>query len=143
MFVSLQLTVNNNNLLAIIVVSLLLVGSIGSVFASSESPYQSGYSHGEDDCGEDFEDRYINQPGKGPSHHTRAFMNGYNDAIANCGGGSSGGGDRGIGSLEDDIRGFCTNELGWSEERCDTIIDAGKTYLICTAARGMGIPLPC
>jgi hypothetical protein len=89
--VSKQLTVNNKNLLATIVVSLLLVGSIGSVFASSNSPYQSGYSHGEDDCGEDFEDRYINQPGKGKSHHTPEFNDGYDAGFSSCSGGSSSG----------------------------------------------------
>ena len=48
--------------------------------ASSNSPYESGRDHGCDDAGiSDVDDRYINQPEKGPSFHTNEFMRGYND----------------------------------------------------------------
>ena len=41
--------------------------------ASSESPYSSGYNHGCDDAKiSDPDDRYINQPEKGPNFHTNA-----------------------------------------------------------------------
>ena len=74
-------------------------------------------------------------------------MSGYRDGFQECGGSSGGGGgsgsDSGGGSLEDKIRRICTDSLGWSEERCDTIINTGKNYLICRAANAIGIPLPC
>jgi hypothetical protein len=55
------------------------------VNASSKSPYDSGYDHGCDDVDiSDLGDRYINQPDKGPSHHTNEFMSGYNDGYDNC-----------------------------------------------------------
>jgi hypothetical protein len=40
--------------------------------ASNKSPYESGFDHGCEDVQiDDPEDRYINEPGKGKSHHTR------------------------------------------------------------------------
>ncbi|MDN5867242.1 MAG: hypothetical protein L0H55_07565 [Candidatus Nitrosocosmicus sp.] len=65
--------------------TILLISVPGSVFASSNSPYDSGYDHGCDDAGiSDSSDRYINQPEKGPSYHTSEFMNGYNDGVNSC-----------------------------------------------------------
>ena len=59
----------------------------------STSPYQSGYNHGCSDARiSDPSDRYINEPGKGPSFHTPAFMNGYYTGYNACSGGGSGGG---------------------------------------------------
>jgi hypothetical protein len=59
---------------------------------SGTSPYQSGYNHGCSDARiSDPSDRYINEPGKGPSYHTPAFMNGYYAGFNACSGGSSGG----------------------------------------------------
>jgi hypothetical protein len=53
--------------------------------ASSKSPYDSGYDHGCDDAKiSDLDDRYINQPEKGPSFHTNEFMRGYNDGYDAC-----------------------------------------------------------
>jgi hypothetical protein len=47
--------------------------------ASSKSPYESGYDHGCDDADiSDPDERYINQPEKGPSFYTNEFMRGYN-----------------------------------------------------------------
>jgi hypothetical protein len=60
--------------------------------AYGSSPYDSGYDHGCDDAGLSPSDRYINEPGKGPSYHTEEFMSGYRDGFNNCGGGGSGGG---------------------------------------------------
>ena len=41
--------------------------------------------HGCDDAGiSDPSDRYINQPGKGPSTHTNEFMDGYYDGFYEC-----------------------------------------------------------
>src|SRR5215208_6811441 len=55
------------------------------VYAGSKSPYQSGYDHGCDDADiSDPNDRYINQPEKGPSFHTDEFMRGYNAGYDAC-----------------------------------------------------------
>lgn len=52
---------------------------------SNAIPYDSGYKHGCNDATiTDVSERYINQPGKGPSFHTPAFMDGYNDGYADC-----------------------------------------------------------
>ncbi len=65
--------------------TILLISVPGSAFASSNSPYDSGYDHGCDDAGiSDSSDRYINQPEKGPSFHTSEFMNGYNAGVSSC-----------------------------------------------------------
>jgi hypothetical protein len=51
----------------------------------TKSPFESGYGHGCDDAGiTDFSDRYINQPGKGPSFHTEEFMRGYDTGYNAC-----------------------------------------------------------
>lgn len=42
--------------------------------------------HGCDDARLNPSDRYINEPGKGPSFHTNEFMNGYDDGFNSCGG---------------------------------------------------------
>jgi hypothetical protein len=55
------------------------------VFASESSPYDSGYDHGCDGAGiSDPDERYINQPDTGQSHHTGAFMQGYDDGFDAC-----------------------------------------------------------
>jgi hypothetical protein len=53
--------------------------------AYAQSPYSSGYDHGCDDAKiANPDDRYINQPGKGPTYHTGSFMNGYYDGFDSC-----------------------------------------------------------
>jgi hypothetical protein len=53
--------------------------------AGGKSPYDSGYDHGCNDAGiSDPSDRYINEPGKGPSFHTDEFMQGYNAGYNTC-----------------------------------------------------------
>jgi hypothetical protein len=62
-----------------------IVALVPYINASSKSPYDSGYDHGCDDADiSDPDDRYINQPEKGPSFHTNEFMNGYNDGYDVC-----------------------------------------------------------
>ena len=73
--------------LAILVspVGQLLILPIQLVYATSISPYDSGYNHGCDDTQiSEPPDRYINQPEKGTSFHTDEFMNGYNDGFTIC-----------------------------------------------------------
>lgn len=63
---------------------ILVVQSSSSTYASSDA-YDSGYDHGCDDAAiSDSDDRYINQPGKGPSFHTGTFMREYNDGFDAC-----------------------------------------------------------
>jgi hypothetical protein len=62
-------------------------------FASSDA-YDSGREHGCDDANiSNPSDRYINQPGKGPSFHTGAFMDGYNAGFNACSTSSDGNND--------------------------------------------------
>jgi hypothetical protein len=56
-----------------------------SIDASESSSYESGYDHGCDDAGiSDPDNRYINQPEKGPAFHTKEFMSGYDDGFRSC-----------------------------------------------------------
>jgi hypothetical protein len=72
-----------------IVAVVFLLTSIGIpvsiTYASSNDPYNSGYDHGCDDARILVpSDRYINQPEKGPSFHTNAFIQGYYDGYDAC-----------------------------------------------------------
>jgi hypothetical protein len=69
---------------------------------ASTSPYQSGYNHGCSDARiSDPSDQYINEPGKGPSFHTPAFMNGYYAGFNACSGGGGSGGNSGGSTFAD------------------------------------------
>ena len=78
------------NILIITVIAALVPTAMSSVsvstaYASEKSPYESGRDHGCDDAGiSDSDDRYINEPGKGPSFHTNEFMEGYHDGFNEC-----------------------------------------------------------
>jgi hypothetical protein len=65
---------------------LSLAPQMQAAYAGGKSPYESGYDHGCDDADEDVDDRYINQPERGPSFHTNEFMRGYNDGYDVCSG---------------------------------------------------------
>jgi len=68
-------------------VSIILAVTTGSSGYASSDAYDSGYNHGCDDAGiSDPDDRYINQPEKGPSFHTGTFMRGYNNGFDACSG---------------------------------------------------------
>lgn len=70
---------------SIISISMILAVTTSSPAFSSGDAYNSGYDHGCNDA--DFRypgDRYINQPGKGPSQHSDRFMNGYEDGFNAC-----------------------------------------------------------
>lgn len=145
-----------------IIVMLLLVTSsivpftITNVEASSKSPYESGYDHAQDDCGLDTEDRYINQPGKGPSHHTERFMDGYNAGIADCDNGDddgSGNGDSDPNSGSSSSRGSVNWEnlcirfgdrIDISSNECSRYADgtqltqAGEDFLVCNLIARVG-----
>ncbi|MGH9950506.1 MAG: hypothetical protein ACRD5J_02690 [Nitrososphaeraceae archaeon] len=87
----------------------LLAPQLQSANAGSKSPYESGRDHGCDDADiSDPDDRYINQPEKGPSFHTNEFMRGYNAGYDSCsgsgGGGSSGGSSSGGDTAADGSR---------------------------------------
>jgi hypothetical protein len=74
---------------ALIVISATSLGIFHNVMANG-TPYQAGYNHGCDDAKiSNVDDRYINQPDKGPSNHTPEFMSGYNAGFSACSNGSS------------------------------------------------------
>jgi hypothetical protein len=59
----------------------------GSAGYATTDVYGNGYDHGCDDAGIAVpSDKYINQPGKGPSFHTNEFMDGYDDGFNECSG---------------------------------------------------------
>jgi hypothetical protein len=109
-------------LISSLTIFISLVGSITSVFASNEDPYDSGYNHGCDDADLDAEDRYINEPGKGPSHHTERFMDGYNDGFDACGDNNSNSGS------DSDFIGRNFGESGDESGECyyDGVLNWGK-----------------
>jgi hypothetical protein len=76
-----------SSLSTFLLMACILTPQIHLVDASSKSPYSSGYDHGCDDAQiSDRSDRYINEPGKGPSFHTPEFMNGYYAGFNACSG---------------------------------------------------------
>jgi hypothetical protein len=71
-------------LLVMIAISFSIVPS-SSVGSATTEVYDNGYEHGCDDAGiVNPSDRYINQPGKGPSFHTNEFMDGYYTGFYEC-----------------------------------------------------------
>jgi hypothetical protein len=59
--------------------------SITAATNTTKSSFESGYDHGCSDVKiSEFSDRYINQPGKGPSYHTEEFMRGYDTGYNTC-----------------------------------------------------------
>ena len=76
----------------VVLLAFLLVLQLQRVAnASSNSPYESGRDHGCDDAAiSDVDDRYINQPEKGPSFHTNEFMIGYHAGYNACSGSEDG-----------------------------------------------------
>src|ERR671933_718408 len=70
-----------------------IFATIPASHLAAASQYSAGYDHGCDNAKiSNADDRYINQPDKGPSQHTSEFMSGYNAGFSACGY-SSGGGD--------------------------------------------------
>lgn len=138
-----------------ILLVLISPAQIQPVNATSKSPYESGYDHGCDDADiSDPDDRYINQPERGPSFHTDEFMSGYNDGYDEC---SDGGSDEGEDQTTNDrdngdssqggktIEDYCVELLGKSDEECNRMVEGndikvpGLVYLLCNAIRIGGI----
>jgi hypothetical protein len=68
----------------VFLLSCLIAVSASTTYGSSD-PYDSGYGRGCDDARILVpSDRYINQPQKGPSFHTDAFMQGYYNGYNAC-----------------------------------------------------------
>jgi hypothetical protein len=66
-------------------VFVLVVAMIPSSRLTAASSHSAGYHHGCDDAKiSNVDDRYISQPGKGPSFHTQEFMNRYNAGLRAC-----------------------------------------------------------
>jgi hypothetical protein len=136
-----------------LLITSIFPAQIQLVYAGGKSPYKSGYDHGCDDAKLSPSDRYINEPGKGPSFHTDEFMSGYDNGFNSCSGGGSDGGDQttndgdngdssqGRKTLED----YCIELLGKSDQECHRMVDGndikvpGLVYLLCNAIRLGGI----
>jgi hypothetical protein len=74
----------------------LSIFAYNSPVQASSGAYDSGREHGCDDARiSNPSDRYINQPERGPSFHTSAFMDGYNAGFNECSGSSSSDGNNG------------------------------------------------
>jgi hypothetical protein len=70
---------------AMMLIMSIFTGQMQLAYAGGKSPYESGYDHGCDDADiSDPNDRYINQPEKGPSFHTDEFMSGYHNGFDDC-----------------------------------------------------------
>ena len=64
---------------------LIIVNRIGQLIIYAASAPTSGYSRGCSDSQiSNLADRYINQPEKGPSFHSNAFMQAYHDGFNAC-----------------------------------------------------------
>jgi hypothetical protein len=83
-------------------------------YAGGKSPYESGYGHGCDDADLSPSDRYINEPGKGPSYHTDEFMDGYDAGFDDCSDGETdsfeGGDSDSEYCYDDDNDGYCDDD---------------------------------
>jgi hypothetical protein len=144
--------------LALVIVTLVLAPAIPVSNASSKSPYESGYDHGCDDADiSDPDDRYINQPEKGPSFHTNEFMRGYNDGFDECSDG--GDSDEGTSDFEGGNNGqtidggninwenLCIkygDRIGISSDRCSQyaqgtqLTQDGEDFLVCNLITRVG-----
>ena len=70
-------------------ISIIFAVTTGSRIYAFSNAYYSGFDYGCADAGiSDPDDRYINQPGKGPAFHTISFMNGYKEGFYFCTGNS-------------------------------------------------------
>ena len=70
-----------------LMIASLAFGSVGLADAKNEGgpkAYKSGYSHGCDDVGLPEDEKYINQPEKGPRYHSQDFMDGYYNGYSTC-----------------------------------------------------------
>jgi hypothetical protein len=97
----------------VIIMAAASVGIIQAAMAK-ETPYQAGYDHGCNDGKiSNADDRYINQPDKGPSNHTPEFMSGYNAGFSTC----SDGGTPNSGGNTDNSRGGSSSNPGQSQSQ--------------------------
>ncbi len=119
----------NNSVLPVLVTTVIFSSILasGSPSVASSDAYDSGRDHGCDDADiSDPADRYINQPGKGPSFHTNAFIDGYNTGFNACS--SNNDGNNGSSNNNDnndlpycnqigpDYRGSCFDSQDYDEE---------------------------
>ena len=113
----------HGRVLSTVLISMMLVVFIMPAYASSDA-YDSGRDHGCDDARiSDPSDRYINQPEKGPSFHTGAFMDGYNAGFSACSTSSSGSSGGGNGGHYDD-----DDDEGWNDSCRDAGFKDGQDH---------------
>lgn len=76
------------SLFSLLIMSVLALGlhmQQVNALSPTKSPFGPGYKHGCNDSRiSNFSERYINQPGKGPSFHTDEFMRGYDTGFNVC-----------------------------------------------------------
>lgn len=89
------------------------------IYASNDSPYRSGYDHGCNDATiSNPSERYINQPGKGPSFHTEEFVSGYYDGFNAC---SDNVGDAEDNDADGNLRVIASLDMGtYGNQYCDS-----------------------
>lgn len=99
--------------------------------ASSNDPYDSGYTHGCDDARvADPSDRYINQPEKGPSFHTKAFMDGYYVGYNACSGSDGDGNDGNSDAVGGSLRVIESLDVGtYGDQYCDSRTFDMRAYI--------------
>lgn len=89
-FINIKTTIPQNKSVFYISLSFVLAAALVSlnpfnIDVHAQSPHSSGYSHGCSDAKiSNPDNRYINQPEKGPRYHTSQFMSGYYDGFNNC-----------------------------------------------------------
>ena len=108
--------------LILTVMTISVVTLIPLSYASQDNPYESGYDHGCDDAGiSDPSERYINQPGKGPSFHTGSFMNGYNDGFDACSDGIGDDNNAENNAVDENLRVIATLDMStYGNQYCDS-----------------------
>jgi hypothetical protein len=106
-------------LLTVMAVSIVVFTPLS--YASQDDPYESGYNHGCEDAGiSDPSERYINQPGKGPSFHTGSFMNGYYDGFNACSDGVGDDNNAENNAVDGNLRVIATLDMGtYGNQYCD------------------------
>jgi hypothetical protein len=110
------------HILLLIITVFSILEFIPLSYASQNDPYESGYDHGCDDAEiSDPSERYINQPGKGPSFHTGNFMSGYNDGFDACSDGIGDNNNAENNAVDGNLRVIATLDMGtYGNQYCDS-----------------------
>ena len=118
-------------LLLLVITAISMLTFIPLSYASQDNPYESEYDHGCDDAGiSDPSERYINQPGKGPSFHTGSFMNVYNDGFDACSDGIGDDSNAENNAVDGKLRVIATLDMGtYGNQYCGSRTFDMRVYL--------------